>query len=59
MKKLNLNALQKQSKNLVSNELLSTINGGVENGCHTVFINYSPPPKEGPMGDSDVPWVHD
>jgi hypothetical protein len=58
MKKLSFDALQNKANDIASMELLSSINGGVENSCHTVFINNAPAPKEGPMGDSDVPWVH-
>ncbi|NDP22758.1 MAG: hypothetical protein GZ091_17020 [Paludibacter sp.] len=34
MQKLNLEALKERAESMVSEELLSTINGGLENGCH-------------------------
>jgi hypothetical protein len=38
--------------------LLSTISGGLENGCH-IDDFYHPGPTESPEGDGyDGPWIH-
>jgi hypothetical protein len=36
MNKLSLNALKERAEVIASAELLSTINGGLENSCHVV-----------------------
>jgi hypothetical protein len=57
MKKLNFDDLKEESSSIASVELLSTISGGLENGCH-IDDFYHPGPTQGPIGDSDTPWVH-
>jgi hypothetical protein len=35
MKKLNLDALKDRAEEVATVELMNSINGGLENGCHT------------------------
>jgi hypothetical protein len=37
MKKLSLDALKNKAEGVASEELLNTISGGLENGCHTHY----------------------
>ena len=56
MKKLNLESLKERSDAFASTELLASITGGVENGCHADDF-FKPSPTQGPIGDFFEPWV--
>jgi hypothetical protein len=43
--KLSLNALKERAGKVVTTELLGTINGGINDRCHTLVITYVGPAK--------------
>ncbi len=45
MKKLSLDALKERAEIVTSNKLMSSISGGLENGCHTLEITYIGPKR--------------
>jgi hypothetical protein len=47
MKKMSLDALREKAGSLASNELLNTISGGLENGCHVTT-------QQNPDGTVDI-----
>jgi hypothetical protein len=47
MNKLSLTALKERAETIVSEELLSAINGGLENDCHAIVV-------QNPNGTVDI-----
>lgn len=55
MKKLNFNDLQENSNSHISTDLLSTISGGLENGCHVLPNDGSTIIIKGPTSGTILP----